>query len=268
MSFLRWAGSKKQIIPELLDYWSSGYNRYIEPFAGSASLFFAIGPESAILGDLNAELIETFAVVKSRPRALWKLLQSFRGGKKAYYSIRAQNPQGLAATQRVARFIYLNRFCFNGLYRTNLKGEFNVPYSPSKTGDLPTLDELLEFSGKLKSAEFVAGDFAVTLSNVRKDDFVYLDPPYVVAGRRVFSEYGADCFSEADLGRLKDELIRINGLGAKFVVSYAQCSEAKEYFKNWPVKTVRIRRNIAGFAGARKRAYELLISNIISSNFR
>jgi DNA adenine methylase len=204
------------------------------------------------------------AVVKSRPQALWKVLHSFPTGRKAYYSIRGQKPHGFGITKRAARFIYLNRFCFNGLYRTNLRGEFNVPYSPTKTGDLPTLDELLIFSRKLRTAELLAGDFEATLANVQKNDFVYLDPPYVVAGRRVFSEYGADCFSEADLARLRDELIRINSLGAKFVVSYARCSEAEQYFKTWPIKTVRIRRNIAGFAGARKKAYELLISNITS----
>jgi len=107
MSFLRWAGSKRQIIPKLHRYWCKAFERYIEPFAGSASLFFTIQPKSAILGDLNADLIETLRVVKSSPSHLSILLRSLRRGKRAYYAIRQQNPRSLLPVERAARFIYL-----------------------------------------------------------------------------------------------------------------------------------------------------------------
>src|SRR2546426_5496363 len=122
--FLRWAGSKRKLLPRLATYWGAGHERYLEPFMGSASLFFSLRPKRAILSDLNAELVETFLCVKNDPDAVYSSLVAIRRGKRSYNSIRRIDPESLGVVQRVARFIFLNRFCFNGLFRTNALGRF------------------------------------------------------------------------------------------------------------------------------------------------
>jgi DNA adenine methylase len=259
--FLRWAGSKRQILKTLAEYWSIDYRRYIEPFAGSASLFFYIGPSSAILGDINSELILTYGQVRDNLDEVLAALSRMRQGRDEYYRIRSLDYHTLSSSQRAARFIYLNRFAFNGLYRTNQKGQFNVPYGGKKTGKLPGRDQLKPCSTALSIASLVEGDFEVCLSHVRTGDFVYLDPPYKVEERRVFSEYDPTTFQMNDLIRLREWLDRLSGSGATFLLSYAQCEEAKLLMDGYHAKPVKVRRNIAGFSGSRKISGEWLISN-------
>lgn len=261
--FLRWAGSKKKLLPKLTSYWNVKYSRYVEPFMGSASLFFSIAPSKAVLSDINSELVHTYRVVRDHPKRVHNALSLLPKGKRMYYKIRSQNLEELASIERAAKFIYLNRFCFNGIYRTNTKGKFNVPYSPEGTGDLPTLIELREISTALQNVTISCEDFeTILLKKVRKNDFVYLDPPYAVANRRVFRQYGPQTFGISDLHRLNDALVRINKVGAKFLVSYAMCKEAKDIFSNWETRRVVTQRNVSGFAKHRRKAVELLITNI------
>lgn len=262
--FLRWAGSKRQLVPKLKSYWSNDYHRYVEPFAGSACLFFALKPKNALLSDTNRDLIITYLAVKDHPRAVYNRLNKIPIGEKSYYRVRSQAPENLDDNSRAARFIYLNRFCFNGLYRTNLKGDFNVPYAKTGgTGELPTYKQLSICSTLLKNAKIQACDFSKTILNVKSGDFVYMDPPFAVSQRRVFNEYGPKTFS---LERLEDLIIAIDiihAAGAYFVVSYADCTEAREIFEPWNVTRVRTRRNISGFSTNRRNAYELIATNIL-----
>jgi DNA adenine methylase len=118
-TFLRWAGSKKRLISKLRPYWGEGFRRYVEPFMGSAALFFALEPSEAVLSDINSALVETFCEVRDHPRAVYNRLLRLPLGEDAYYRIRQKDASQLSLLDRVARFVYLNRFCFNGLYRTN-----------------------------------------------------------------------------------------------------------------------------------------------------
>ena len=140
---LRWAGSKRQLLPLLSSYWK-GAERYVEPFAGSCCLFYRLGPEVALLADKNPELIEMYDVLRRHPKApLHQAVTSLHTAKWLYLQVRALRPADLTQLERAARFIYLNRNCFNGIYRTNLRGEFNVPFAHYKQGLVPTLDELV-----------------------------------------------------------------------------------------------------------------------------
>jgi DNA adenine methylase len=168
----------------------------------------------------------------------------------------------MSATAAAARFIYLNRFCFNGLYRTNAAGDFNVPFAPSGTGKLPSLSHLQGCAEVLKRTQLRCGDFVGTMELVQEGDFVYLDPPYAVSTRRVFREYSRAAFAQPDLVRLCRHLRRIDSMGARFLVSYADCTEARVAFRRWHIKRVRTRRNIAGFAIHRRFAFELIVTNI------
>lgn len=260
--FLRWAGSKRQLLPKLVLYCPAEYTRYIEPFVGSACLFYKLSPPSALLGDLNEELINTYVAVQTSPGAVYDCLAAIPKNRDTYYYIRGLDMQQSSTVERAARFIYLNRFCFNGLYRTNLQGRFNVPYAPAKTGNIPSREELYSASQALGKACLKCGDFDDLLPEVRKGDFVYLDPPYAVSGRRVFREYGAKCFKLADLERLSKSLHRIDDSGAHFVVSYADCHEAREALKEWHIRRVTTQRNIAGFTRYRRTDSEIFASNI------
>jgi len=265
LPFLRWAGSKRQHLSLLKSFWSDNFFRYVEPFAGSAVLFFNISPRRALLGDINKELIATFKTVRDHPSRVHKALASMPKGRSRYKEIRELKPDTLQPIKKAARFIYLNRYCFNGLYRTNSKGEFNVPYGGEKSGAIPTLDHLKNSAERLKCASLTCADFRRTLAQVREGDFVYLDPPYAVSNRRVFVEYAAKPFSVSDISVLGRLLKQIDRKGATFVLSYADCSEARNEFSKWQVRRILTRRSVAGFCGGRKNQYELCVTNFQAS---
>jgi DNA adenine methylase len=260
-SFLRWAGSKRKLIPRLRKFWSETHSRYVEPFAGSACLFFALNPDNALLGDSNRDLINVYRVLRDEPDRIYRRLVGIPRNKKSYYRWRARNPRLLDAETRALRFVYLNHNCFNGIYRTNAKGQFNVPFG-SKLSAYLSRDEFIGCAQALGKAKFVAGDFEDTLRQVAKGDFVYLDPPYAVTSRRLFKEYGSKTFDLDDVERLALQLRRINKLGASFVVSYADCREARALASEWRSEKVLVKRHIAGFSDHRASSYELIISNI------
>lgn len=258
---LRWAGSKRNQLWRLGAFWSPSHTGYVEPFAGSACLFFSIAPEAAVLGDANRELIDFYKVVRDEPERLYRRLCRIRRDNATYRKWRSIDPRSLDYATRAVRFIYLNRNCFNGIYRTNLDGQFNVPMGRDQ-GVYFTKAELIECSDLLFRAKLVAGDFMKTLAYVKPGNFVYLDPPYAVNSRRVFREYGKRLFNAADIPRLAKCLKAIHTAGADFLLSYADCSEARALASQWNAVRVPIRRNVAGFAGARKNAYEWLVTNL------
>ncbi len=256
---LRWAGSKKQILPKLEQYWPDA-SRYIEPFAGSACLFFRLQPMKAVLGDLNRELICTYRTVMRDPDGVHGVLSRYRNTPADYKLIRSFDPSSLCRSEQAGRFIYLNRFCFNGLYRTNLKGEFNVPYGGNKSGNLPTLDHLRNCSRLLKRARLVEGTFETTLQLARRGDFVYMDPPFSVAARRVFKEYNAAVFTDDDVRSLRSWMEKLASDGISFLVSYAESDEAEFLARGFKRHTATVRRHIASAFSNRVRCDEILIN--------
>jgi DNA adenine methylase len=261
--FLRWAGSKRRLLPALQTFWTKKHTRYVEPFAGSACLFFALKPPKAILGDLNPELIATYIEVKYRIGAVLKELKRLKPeDKEEYIRLRSLDTSKMKPHARAARFIYLNRYCFNGIYRTNLLGQFNVPYSGVRCGSVPADDVFATCSRRLKTARFVRGDFERVLQQAQKGDLVYMDPPFAVRARRVFRQYDPSTFTHEDITRLRSWMERLNAKRINFVVSYAESDEADVLRKNFSYETVSVRRNIAGFTGSRILTNELLISNI------
>ncbi|MFV0329861.1 MAG: DNA adenine methylase [Dysgonomonas sp.] len=260
----RWAGSKRKLLPELTSYWNrSRCSKYIEPFVGSAQLYFKINPKEAILNDVNSELINTYQVIQTKPKSLHKLVSTYKRDKDFYYALRALSPERLDIIERAARFLYLNKFCFNGLYRTNLKGQFNVPYSATSTAHLPTIDDLVNCSRRLKGVTFLNEDFENIVSKYATPDFfVYLDPPYAVANEKIFYQYDPRTFGLKDLERLKSLLISLDEKNIPFLLSYANCEEFKKIFSEWNMETVCTQRNMTGFSKEKRIAKEILISNI------
>lgn len=262
LPFLRWAGSKRAAVPILSKFAPKEFGKYVEPFAGSACLFFYLQPSKAILADLNQELIETYRAIKREPGAVARTLNHIPFGRQAYYEVREQQLKKSDHIRRAARFIYLNRFCFNGLYRTNSDGAFNVPFGAPRNATVPTRDHLKRCSNALSFARLYAGDFErIVTDNVSKGDFVYLDPPFFQTEGRVFRQYNSKPFMRQDLERLAKLLDHIDRVGATFLLSYAKNDEAKDLFRGWYSRTISLQRNISGFAGARGKAFEIIASN-------
>jgi DNA adenine methylase len=258
--FLRWAGSKRRQLPQLAGRVNISFTRYIEPFAGSACLFFHLQPRAGVLGDKNRELIALYRCVRDNPLRLHRRLAGIPRDSDTYYRWRSLDPDQLDSEDRALRFLYLNRNCFNGIYRTNVAGRFNVPFGRD-VGRFLTRVQLLACATALRRVSLVSGDFEETLARVQRGDFVYLDPPFAVSGRRVFRQYDEAPFSTDDVPRLGKQLRRISRVGAKFLVSYADCREARELAAEWASRKIQVRRHVAGFVGDRARAYEWLITD-------
>lgn len=262
-SFVRWAGSKSRQLRRLSGMFPPYSGAYIEPFCGSSSLFFATRPASAFLSDTNEHLVRTYNILRVDPISLHARIAALPTGVDAYYSIRSDfNAATLDDITRSAYFIYLNRFCFNGLWRTNKSGEFNVPFGGHRAGVIPPLSHFLSCAKGLNSAVIRCLDFRETLSShVKKGDFIYLDPPYYSSQQRVFVEYGATHFGESDLNDLATLLQYIDRTGAKFLLSYRDCDVLRAFCTNWSITSLRVIRNVGGFKAYRRSQTELCIAN-------
>lgn len=230
---------------------------------GSAALFFRLRPPRALLGDINPELVLCYEQVRAAPRSVYWHLSRLRVTPEEYYGLRAADLSDFSLPRRAARLIYLTRYCFNGIYRTNAAGRFNVPFGGAlKSGQLPTLEQLEAASTRLDKVGLVCGDFEHTLAQVRANDFVYLDPPYWVRGKRRTNQYGPSTFTHKDIARLENALHDIHKKQAHFVLSYEDSDEAKQITRRWKTSHLLVRRNVAGFAAHRHTELELIATNI------
>ncbi|MDQ8192788.1 Dam family site-specific DNA-(adenine-N6)-methyltransferase [Coraliomargarita sp. SDUM461004] len=260
---LRWAGSKRKLLPELMPRIQQLCTaRYIEPFFGSGCVFFKLQPQCAVIGDLNDNLINFYKQLKYQPRKLHREFSTLDQNDGSYYQYRAEYNEQPEKLRRAALFLYLNRLSFNAIYRTNMRGEFNVPMG-TRVGALPTEDELRCASKSLKKTEIIRGDFFRSLRNVAEGDFVYLDPPYDYSGRIDRGEYGVGAFSCLDIERLGAALELIDQRGAHFILSYLDTVEIATIARRWNSECVSVRRQVASFSSNRKVVDELIISNRI-----
>ncbi len=259
---IRWAGSKRQLLPTLRKYWNSNFTTYIEPFAGSACLFFDIEPTKAIIGDLNEHLINMYKMVKQEPELVYECFSRLPVGEEQYYEIRSKSMDELTEVEKAAVFIYLNLYCFNGLYRTNSKGQFNVPFGHYKNKRQLELKQLFQVSKALDSTQLINRDFERVINLAGRNDFVYIDPPFWVEKKTIFSEYTSNPFGPDDLERLSILLDTLEARGAKFLVSYADSKEGSDLLKKWRNVKVKTNRYISGKTTSRTSVYELLATNI------
>jgi len=178
LPFLKWAGGKRWFVSRYLDIVPTHFGRYFEPFLGSGALFFALQPRRAVLSDLNANLIETFSAIKENWKAVTSVLRAYHRlhSTAFYYQIRSSSPR--SKITRAAKFIYLNRTCWNGLYRVNVEGEFNVPVGTRENVILDS-DDFRRASLLLKGASIMSSDFESVISRARRGDLIFADPPYV-----------------------------------------------------------------------------------------
>lgn len=260
--FLKWAGGKRWLVNRHLNGVPASYNRYIEPFLGSAAMFFSLEPGEAILADLNHDLIATYSAIKDNWRGVASLLGKYqnRHSKAFYYEMRSSNPS--SASARAARFIYLNRTCWNGLYRVNLRGEFNVPKGTKENVVLET-DNLRRVSLALQRASLVPSDFSPIIQQARKGDFVFADPPYVTShSNNGFLKYNEKLFSWDDQVRLRDCLLEAKEKGVHVLATNADSPPIRKlYEKHFSLQSVTRCSVIAAGPDRRGITSELIVTS-------
>ncbi|MCM3500902.1 Dam family site-specific DNA-(adenine-N6)-methyltransferase [Microbacterium sp. P26] len=260
---LRWVGSKRSLLPDIVSRFPTSFNRYIEPFVGSGCVFFEVEPSSAILSDFNPELIQFYVELRDSPAQMISELKKFDVEGGDYLDVRSLKKESLDAPSRAARFLYLNRFSFNGLYRTNRQGEFNVPRG-SRVGAFPTPQQLYDCSLALQGTQIFNCDYLECLRSVAEGDLVYLDPPYRNDGRATHGEYGYGSFgSSDDVARLARELRRLSGIGAQVLLSFNEEPELEAELTRWQVTNVSRRRSVSGSVAGRT----VLLGEILADNF-
>ncbi|NSY44337.1 Dam family site-specific DNA-(adenine-N6)-methyltransferase [Agrobacterium tumefaciens] len=261
-SFLRWAGSKRKALKQLSAAYTSNSLLYVEPFAGSAALFFERSPSRALLGDLNGHLINAMRQVRDKPDDLHSMVSVLSREAGEYYRRREQfnslKPHGLEAA---VLFVYLNRNCFNGLWRTNSSGKFNVPYGGIEMGNTPPLELFLKCSASLQKAKLRHQDFRITVGQAGPGSFIYADPPYFTAHERTFIEYGKRSFGRKDLQDLIDALEAAEIRGAKIALTYSDGMPV-DVPDHWVQTRFDVTRNVGGFSGSRKKNSEVLYTSI------
>jgi DNA adenine methylase len=234
------------------------FERYIEPFAGSACLFFRLAPAVATLGDNNVELLNFYHVVCSKPLKLHAAMAAIPATRTAYNNVRATTPT--TQLERAARFGYLNRNCFNAVYRTNKQGRFNVPFG-ARTGALPSASEYQRAAHLLRRAELVAADFRILFTSAIPGDFVYLDPPYVSRSRSTYGEYGYGSFGPDDVADFKELVSVLHARGCKLLISYGDDSVLEKVTRHFRTRTVDARRTVSADASKRRMGTEILAWN-------
>ncbi|WP_419826147.1 DNA adenine methylase [Sphingomonas sp.] len=261
-SFLRWAGSKRKSLALLGSSYRDPTRHYVEPFAGSAALFFELGPMVGTLGDLNGHLVNALRQVRDHAAEVHRRLLAYERSPDAYYAVRNRFNEGSRfGIEAATDFIYLNRNCFNGLWRTNLAGSFNVPFGGHEMGGYPPLELFQDCAKLLRCAKLRHQDFRKTITSAGASSFIYADPPYFTASERVFVEYGKRSFGEEDLSDLVRLLVEAEQRGAEIALTYNEAMPVPAIPSHWHVHSFSVTRNVGGFRGSRKQHGEILYTS-------
>lgn len=271
--FLKWAGGKTQLLDELLARMPTHFNNYYEPFVGSGALFFALCRlgriRHAYLSDINAELIDTYLALRDHVQEVINFLSQFPYSKEFYYYLRSLDPSTLPLPFRAARMIYLNKTGYNGLYRVNRQGQFNVPFGRYKDPKFFERDNLLAVSDALQNVDIVCAPFQKVLDLASAGDWVYFDPPYVPLSETAsFTSYHSNGFSLADQIALRDTCLLLTQRGTLFMLSNSDTETVRRLydFPGLYIHEVLASRAINCVGNRRGKITELIITNYPTSS--
>jgi len=274
---LRWAGGKRQLLKILTASFPNDFdlskNTYFEPFLGSGALFFAfasfltpsqllaINPRSNsfVLSDTNKELINFYTVVRNNPDLLIETLMKMANKKSEldYYQVRGSAPQN--KVEKAARLLYLNRLCFNGLYRVNSRGEFNVPFGRLKNPVICNSQQILACSSWLKNSKLKAESFGRAVQKAKRGDLAYFDPPYIpLSDTSSFSSYAKEGFGENDQRELAQTIEDLTKKQVNVILSNSDTPQSRKIFGNLTLFSISANRSISAAGGSRKRVQELI----------
>jgi len=266
--FLKWAGGKRQLISEIEKYIPKGFKTYYEPFLGGGAVLFHLQPKKAIVNDYNSELINVYNVIKNNIDDLINDLKKHKNEEEYYYKVREMDRTGeieqLSDIEKASRIIFLNKTCYNGLFRVNSRGEFNTPFGRYKNPNIINEITLRAVSKYLNENDitFLNVDFEEALKGIRKDSFVYFDPPYYpVSDSSNFTGYTFDGFSEDDQIRLKKVCDKLTDKGVKFLLSNSSAKFITDLYADYKIVRVRASRSINSVADKRGEIDEILVMN-------
>ena len=270
LAIVKWAGGKRQLLPQLEVLFPEKFKNYHEPFVGAGSVVFYLMQtrkmKKIYISDVNEELINVYEVVRDDVEELIGLLHKYKlkhmkKGKEFYLKVRADDLEVMSNLSRAARFIYLNRTCFNGLYRVNSSGGFNVPMGDQKNPGICQEKDLRAISELLKKVDVKAQTFESVLKNARKGDFVYFDPPYYPQNKSSFTTYAKDKFLDEEQIKLFEVFKKLDKKGCFVMHSNSDTKFIKNLFKDYDIKFVDARRNINSKGSRRGKIKEVVIRN-------
>ena len=269
--FVKWAGGKRQLLPELLKRVPSQISTYYEPFVGAGALLFELQPKKAIINDANEELMNVYKVIKNNVDALIAHLKTHKNEEDYYYDIRkldrTDEYNSLSNVEKASRILYLNKTCYNGLFRVNQKGQFNVPFGRYKNPNIVNEKILRAVSHYLNNnnIKILNTDFEKAVKYMRKEAFVYFDPPYhPISDTSSFTGYTADGFDEEDQKRLKDLCDKLNERGCRFLLSNSSAKLIRNLYENeddYTVEYLDANRCINSNPNKRGEIEEILVRN-------
>ena len=260
--FLKWAGGKRSLVPTLTRLLPTEYGAYYEPFVGGGAVFFGLRPPRAFLNDANEELINCYAVVRDRLEDLLAALATHVNTEEHYLRVRALRPADLDDVTRAARLVYLNRTCFNGLYRVNRRGEFNTPYGHYRNPTLVPAKLLRDASSALQGVTLSAVGYREACASAGRGDLVYLDPPYVPAGGYAdFRRYHREQFREDDHEELARLFKDLDARGCHVRLSNAHTPWVLDLYADWTIHEVATRRAINRDGAGRGPVREVIVTN-------
>lgn len=250
---LKWAGGKTQLLSELERFLPSDPYRYVEPMIGGGALFFALGSKHSLIADSNPELINLYSVIKESPVTIEKIYREWTFSEEQFYVLRAMKFSELDPAVAAARTIYLNRHCFNGLYRVNKQGDFNVPWGRYKKRYEIEPDKLAAAQSVLKNATIKLGDFRDVLrGHADRGDFIFLDPPYVpISPNADFKRYTRDQFNESDHIEMATLVGELSKRGCAIVITNSNHPFVLDLYREYDISVIATRRNVNSRGDAR-----------------
>lgn len=270
--FLKWVGGKGQLLEQFKSLFPKKYNKYYEPFVGGGAVFFYLKPESGHINDINEVLINTYKIIKTKPHDLIELLRDLEdkfhktkdeNKKEFYYDIREKfNDIKKPNLQKSAYLIFLNKTCFNGMYRENSKGGFNVPFGQYKNPTILNESNILEVSKLLKHIEITNTSFEECLENAEKGDFIYFDPPYYPLNKTSsFTTYSKDNFLEKEQEKLASLFKKLDKKGCYVMLSNSNTEFIEKLYKGYNIKKIHANRMINSVSSKRGKILEIVVRN-------
>ncbi len=260
--FLKWVGGKRQLLPDLRRRFPAFEGRYHEPFLGGGAVFFDLGPGRATLSDCNEELIDCFCAIRDHADEVILQLRKHIYEREHYYETRAVDPEGLTKIQRAARMIYLNKAGFNGLYRVNSRGEFNVPFGRHKNPNICDEGNILACAQVLRGATIICRPFERVKRTARPGDFVYFDPPYIpLSATSSFTSYHRSGFGMYDQELLARVFESLDKKGVHVMLSNSDVPWIHERFKGFKISRIKARRNVNSVSARRGFVGEVVVTN-------
>lgn len=265
MTIIRWVGGKTKLLSEIRKHIPQNFSCYYEPFIGGAAVLLDIKPTCSVVSDVNVELVNFYQQIKTNHKKVLDIAQNFQNSEESYYEIRQwDRHDGFLARdpiERAARFLFINKTSFQGLWRVNKRGYHNVPYSFPKSiaFDNSKFENFVEIT---KNTTFLCCEFKETLKTITVGDFVYFDPPYwPISKTSSFTNYSIGGFTQNDQNSLRDCCIELDKNGIKFLLSNSDCVETRKLYEMFHIETVVVNRSVAAKNSSRGNLTEILVKN-------